>query len=113
MPATVRQLTAADWDGVGSAKKHDRKLMDAAKERARSDLRLNEWARQGHAWRPLDDSPPLGSIPRVHASTLSVSAFRDRYEVPNLPVVIDGCADAWPSTSAPTCEPRDSRRRAT
>jgi hypothetical protein len=93
-------LEPSSWHSVvGAAKKHDAKVLDDAKRRARGDLNLAEWMKQGHAYNPsLSDEPkPAGHIATEHASSLSVAAFRERYEAPNLPVLIDGCADAWPA----------------
>lgn len=93
-------LVSSSWHAVvGAPKKHDAKVLDAAKRRARGDLILAEWMKQGHAYNPsLSDEPkPAGHIATEHASSLSVAAFRERYEAPNLPVLINGCADAWPA----------------
>jgi histone arginine demethylase JMJD6 len=82
-------------------------------ERARSDLEPSDWIRQGHYFNPgatveapvppaaaaaasPSPSPPI-TLPRAHASQLPLAAFVERYERPNLPVVLDGAADAWPA----------------
>lgn len=102
------RVSAADgyaWDpldsmqDVGEAKKHDREIIADCKRRARTDLRRSEWAKYAYA---RDDSclvapKPHGTIAREHASRLSVEDFVTRYEQPNVPVVIDGCCDAWPA----------------
>lgn len=87
----------ASWHGVvGAAKKHDRKVMEDAKQRARGDLNLSEWMKQGYAYHStcLAESS-LGHIAREHARSLTVEDFRQRYEVANLPVIIDGCTEGW------------------
>lgn len=54
--------------------------------------------KQGYAYdtRGLQEPKPLGHMPMEHASKLSVQEFQDKYEKPNMPVVIAGCADKWP-----------------
>ena len=37
------------------------------------------------------------NIPRVHCDDLSVEEFYEKYQKPNLPVVIEGLADNWPA----------------
>jgi histone arginine demethylase JMJD6 len=88
---------ASFWEGIKPLKSSDLKLMNAAKERARGDLALLDWARQGHAWRPLPELPPLGHIARVHCSACSVAEFAASFEAPNLPALVDGLAEGWPA----------------
>jgi len=85
----------------GRWSKRSRKVIDEAKGKARSDLDLGEWTRQGWAFttRGVAEPTPLGHIAREVASRLSVSDFVDRYERPNVPVVIAGCAEAWPAVT--------------
>lgn len=94
------------WEGVHAMKKRDSAVMNEARERARSDLELSSWSRQGHAWRALEASPPLGVISRLHCSTLSVVAFVSRFEGANLPCLIDGLAEEWPAWKG-SWEPRN------
>jgi len=70
------------------------------------------WSRQRHAQRwaatkaRLEDEARraehgeggLGAdAPRVHASELTLAAFRERFERPRLPCVVEGLADEWPA----------------
>lgn len=96
--AAVGSLGTSWHAAVGELKKHDTKLMDAAKTRARGDLKLSQWMQQGHAYAPellAEPGPSLGTIAREHAATLSVADFVRRYEEPNVPVILEGCADGW------------------
>jgi len=100
-------LSVADYDAVGDAKRHDHKVVEGAKQRARSDLALADWVKQGWAFVPaaLAEPPPLGVIARETAAALSTAEFVARYERPNLPVVIDGVAAAWPALAADAWRP--------
>jgi histone arginine demethylase JMJD6 len=95
LPARV--LTEASWEGIRPLGPRGLSVMNAAKARARSDLDLLQWARQGHAWRALEEPEPLGTLARLHCSALSVAAFVARFEVPNLPLMLDGLAAEWPA----------------
>ena len=37
------------------------------------------------------------NIPRIHWNDLSVEEFIEKYQLPNKPVIIEGCADNWPA----------------
>jgi histone arginine demethylase JMJD6 len=81
-------------------------LLRDAKARARGDLEHAEWTRQGHAWRaPLEEPPPHGAIARASAASLTPADFVARFEVPNLPVLVDGLAARWPAWAARAWEP--------
>jgi histone arginine demethylase JMJD6 len=95
LPARV--LTEASWEGIRPLGPRGLSVMNAAKARARSDLDLQQWARLGHAWRALEEPEPLGTLARLHCSALSVAAFVARFEVPNLPLMLDGLAAEWPA----------------
>jgi histone arginine demethylase JMJD6 len=100
-PADDRSLSAPDWAPIRDPRAKDLALLASTKCRARSDLGLGEWARQGHAWRPpLEEPPPLGAIPRLPAASLSPRDFVARFEAPNLPVLIGGLAGGWPAWAA-------------
>ncbi|CEG39994.1 histone arginine [Plasmopara halstedii] len=63
-----------------------------AKKKHRSDIDPNDWNREGFAGSdvcdlPLDESNP---IKREHCSELSVKRFIEEYELPVIPVIIDG-----------------------
>ena len=93
------RLDPASWAAaVGPlTRKHDARVLDDAKRRARGDLELAQWMRQGHAYdaAAAAEPPPAGLMPHEAAATLSVAAFVARYEAPNLPCVISGCTDGW------------------
>lgn len=100
-------LGVADYDAVGDAKRHDHKVLDDAKRRARGDLALADWVKQGWAFVPaaVAEPAPLGVLAHVSATSLSVAEFVARYEAPNLPVVIDGAAAAWPAVATDAWRP--------
>ena len=81
----------------GEPTRHDTRVVDAAKRRSRGDLALHDWARAGRAYDPAASREPVavGTLAREDAARLSVADFIARYEAPNLPVVITGCADGW------------------
>lgn len=108
--AELRPIGGGDGVGEGASLfaascgrwgKRSRKVIDEAKGKARADLDLAEWTRQGWGFTAaaVAEPPPLGHIAHESASRLSVADFVDRYERPNLPVVISGCADAWPAVT--------------
>lgn len=100
-------LCVADYDAVGEAKRHDHKVLEEAKRRARGDLALADWVKQGWAYAPaaVAEPPPLGVMAREAAASLSVAEFVARYERPNLPVVIDGIAASWPALAGEAWRP--------
>lgn len=83
----------------GVTSKHDKSVVTDAKKRARGDLDLAEWSKQGWAFEAaaVKEPAPLGVMPYERAATLSVADFLAKYEVPNLPVMIGGIADGWPA----------------
>lgn len=85
----------------GVTSKHDKSVVTDAKKRARGDLDLAEWSKQGWAFEAaaVKEPAPLGVMPYERAATLSVADFLAKYEVPNLPVMIGGIADGWPAVT--------------
>jgi hypothetical protein len=65
-------------------------------------LELDEWEDQEWADKPegVEEGPVYGHIDRVHASRLTLEQFRDKYETPNVPVLIDGIVDGWEANEA-------------
>jgi hypothetical protein len=105
-PADSRSLTAASWAAIRDPRASDLALLRDAKACARGDLEHAEWTRQGHAWRaPLEEPPPHGAIARASAASLTPADFVARFEVPNLPVLVDGLAARWPAWAARAWEP--------
>jgi len=100
--STVRDglLSEAHFADIGELKKHDHGTMDDAKRRARGDLALSEWMRQAWAYQPgcCDEPRPVGLLAVEDARKLSVRDFVERYEKPNLPLVITHAADDWPAS---------------
>jgi histone arginine demethylase JMJD6 len=106
VPSEARSLTAAHWSLIRDPRDSDLRVLRDAKSRARGDLDLSEWSRQGHAWRaPLEEPPPLGSIARVSAPALTPRDFVVRFEAPGLPCLINGLAAAWPAWARRAWEP--------
>mmetsp|Transcript_5057 Transcript_5057/g.13597 ORF Transcript_5057/g.13597 Transcript_5057/m.13597 type:complete len:500 (-) Transcript_5057:56-1555(-) len=83
-------------------RKHDRRVIERAKRRARSDLQVAEWSVRGYAW----DTAALGEVPTdaalafEAAEELSVERFRRDYEAASRPVVITNLLDGWPASEA-------------
>lgn len=102
-----RRVTDEHWEGLGRQQKYDQLLVQKAKKRARQDLDLEEWSKQGHFKNASAtvEAPLVGHIARESADTLSVRDFVRRYEDTNLPVLIDGCAKDWPAMNG-AWEPR-------
>ncbi|RYG52575.1 hypothetical protein EON67_00890 [archaeon] len=68
----------------------------------------DEWMRQGWAFASAacDEPKPTGHIAREHAATLDVPTFVEKYEKPNLPVLIAGCADEWKAVKKAAWHPK-------
>ncbi|KAA0163495.1 hypothetical protein FNF31_02889 [Cafeteria roenbergensis] len=92
-----KSLASVSW--TGPMKEYDEQVLRSAKERARADLDLDEWEKQGWASKPIAvaEGATYGHIERVHTDDLSVEAFRERFERANLPVLIGGVVDKWPA----------------
>jgi histone arginine demethylase JMJD6 len=90
-------LTDEDWFPVGEAKEKDAKLIDDAKDRARGDLDLKDWTKQGWAYDKdcCKEPKPMGTMPYEDARKLSVEQFIEKYEAPNVPVMLTHVADDW------------------
>jgi hypothetical protein len=85
-------LSEADWRSVGSdLSPAETAALDSAKSRARADLALSAWMRQGWAWAAgALQPPPAGArggpgLPIEEAAALSVADFCARYEQPHAP----------------------------
>ena len=77
------------------------------KLKLKPDVDNNYWTKD-NLWRDFtstEDGTKLGdmlrggehNIPRVHCNDLSVEEFVEKYQLPNQPVIIEGCADHWPA----------------
>jgi histone arginine demethylase JMJD6 len=85
---------------------HERKKINKIKLQERSDLKsLSDWSKQQwyirwpHAKRELEEIfPDTIGIDRIHCSDVpTVENFREKYEIPSIPIVIHGLADDWPA----------------
>ncbi|KDO22544.1 hypothetical protein SPRG_11726 [Saprolegnia parasitica CBS 223.65] len=67
-------------------------IIDDAKRKHRTDMRLDAWTNQGFAGSDICDMPIDSSkdIPRESCKDLSVQRFIDEYEKPMLPLIIEG-----------------------
>ncbi|CAI2169642.1 20452_t:CDS:2 [Funneliformis geosporum] len=76
--------------------KYERKIK-SIKIRTRSELDIFEWSKRGYAnnnyWIPLSAE----NVSRIEESNVSREEFIEKYEVPGLPVVINGCTKGWPA----------------
>ena len=88
-------LSASHWACVGSLSPAELAQLEAAKARARADLAVTAWMKQGWAYdgdalRPPGAGARGPGLPMEDAASLSTAAFRARYEQPNLPVAMRG-----------------------
>ena len=86
-----------------SSLRQSKKRTDRCKQKHRTDLKLDEWAKFDYFSKTnvndllgIDVAYPVSpQIDRVHQSRLSVQQFIDNYERPAVPCIITGCADKW------------------
>ncbi|CAI2370959.1 unnamed protein product [Moneuplotes crassus] len=77
------------------------------KKLIRPDFSEKDWekAKLASIYNSTEEGAPMGryltdpeeNIPRVHCDDLSVEDFIENYQIPNKPVIIEGCADDWPA----------------
>ena len=67
-----------------------------AKKRARSDLSAEEWRKHQFYRSDIQRTDNVvETVPREHCDTLSLEEFIEKYDKPQLPVVIDGLQRDW------------------
>jgi len=81
--------------------KHEERerMLCKAKKRARNDLSMAGWSKHQYYRsdiQAVDDV--VETVPREHCDSLSVEDFIEKYDKPQLPVVIDGLQANWDAT---------------
>ncbi|CAG8501590.1 4098_t:CDS:2 [Funneliformis mosseae] len=76
--------------------KYERKIK-SIKIRARSELDIFEWSKRGYSKNNYWIPPSADNVVRIEESNVSREEFIEKFEVPGLPVVINGCTRGWPA----------------
>ncbi|CAD6198972.1 unnamed protein product [Caenorhabditis auriculariae] len=71
------------------------KRVDAAKKKARAELNKYGWETLGYAESFKLPSLKDEKIDRVNGKKMTVEEFREKYERPRIPVIIEGCTEGW------------------
>jgi len=77
-------------------------LMRSAKRRHRTDMRCADWSKYGYhtRWEGVRQQMVemnLDNVERIHEANFTPEEFREKFERPLKPCVIQGLADEWPA----------------
>mmetsp|Transcript_3851 Transcript_3851/g.11482 ORF Transcript_3851/g.11482 Transcript_3851/m.11482 type:complete len:470 (-) Transcript_3851:329-1738(-) len=92
-------MTEALGKIFGELRQYDANIVHRAKSKCRTDITLAQWTSGKYFLSPnsLREPAQHGTVPRVHTEDLSIDDFIRVYEIPNLPVLIDGIVQEWPA----------------
>eukprot|EP00189_Rhodosorus_marinus_P002946 CAMPEP_0113955772 /NCGR_PEP_ID=MMETSP0011_2-20120614/1591_1 /TAXON_ID=101924 /ORGANISM="Rhodosorus marinus" /LENGTH=470 /DNA_ID=CAMNT_0000965643 /DNA_START=163 /DNA_END=1575 /DNA_ORIENTATION=- /assembly_acc=CAM_ASM_000156 len=84
---------------IGEPRGYDARIVGRAKLKCRSDIALLDWDVRGYRGDRtcLEEPEEHGGIARVHTDNLSVEEFYQKFEIPGVPLCIDGIVQQWPA----------------